>query len=899
MNATAVYSKSGKGVQEAAGKTSQLSRPDRAVLAAIDGRASLADVAQKVGRAFDNTFKLLIAQLDRDGFIREVSSASAAAGPAASRPAAPARPAGRPSAPTAPLNPDSDLDFTVTMPAAKRSAPLPPPQPPPRAPAPPPKAINVPPPPPPPSAEDKAKAERIAREQQAAMARAREEAERKAADERDRLKAEAEAKARTEAEARARADADVKARDAAAQAAHAAREAAVREAARVAAEARAKAEAEVRRAREEAERVRREAEEKLQREREQLEEERRKLEEERRQREEQARRQEAEQAMRRAREEEEERARRRQREEEEAAAADIRRKIEEKNSEHARKGEAPAPPPPPSAPPAYAAPPPAKTGDAFADSLLADLDSFNTREEEEERKRQAEDQERSAQQAAARREAEARQAQELAERQKKDDKARKKEEKERLAREEEERAAQAKREADERIAQEEARRKEEEEDRKRKAKEEERLASRATQTSSSYNESVDQRRRKESQLFSSATGRHRAERKKTSWGRTLALLLAIALVGGLAVLHFVPLPTAEYERAASQALGRRVKIGSANYSLVTGLQLKFSDVSVGDARVGRVRAYPELGALLGGRKAFSRIELEGLTLPPDSLGDALFAGINTGNFSVARVLAQDFKVDGALPLPPLAVELVYGPDGVVRSASVRGPDGLVAKLVPKGGEVQFDLTANRFTLPIAQEITLAQFGMKGSATRSSMNITAWDGELYNGTLSGTARLRWGGTWNLDGAITARGVNAAVFAPALLSDGRLEGTGRFSMSGAEPAKLARGGRLEGSFTVNKGVLGSFDLSRAIQTAGKQSTGSTRFAEMSGQGVYDRGAVALRNVTIGAGALNAGASADIAQTGALSGRIVADVRTASQTLRATLVLGGTVKEPQVRN
>jgi hypothetical protein len=96
-----------------------------------------------------------------------------------------------------------------------------------------------------------------------------------------------------------------------------------------------------------------------------------------------------------------------------------------------------------------------------------------------------------------------------------------------------------------------------------------------------------------------------------------------------------------------------------------------------------------------------------------------------------------------------------------------------------------------------------------------------------------------------------------------------------------------------------VLGSFDLSRAIQTAGKQSTGSTRFAEMSGQGVYDRGAVALRNVTIGAGALNAGASADIAQTGALSGRIVADVRTASQTLRATLVLGGTVKEPQVRN
>ena len=39
MNPTAIYSKSGKGVQEASGKTSFLDRGDRAVLSAIDGRA--------------------------------------------------------------------------------------------------------------------------------------------------------------------------------------------------------------------------------------------------------------------------------------------------------------------------------------------------------------------------------------------------------------------------------------------------------------------------------------------------------------------------------------------------------------------------------------------------------------------------------------------------------------------------------------------------------------------------------------------------------------------------------------------------------------------------------------------------------------------------------------------
>jgi hypothetical protein len=145
----------------------------------------------------------------------------------------------------------------------------------------------------------------------------------------------------------------------------------------------------------------------------------------------------------------------------------------------------------------------------------------------------------------------------------------------------------------------------------------------------------------------------------------------------------------------------------------------------------------------------------------------------------------------------------------------------------------------------------------------------------------------------------RNINAAVFAPALLSSGNAEGTGKFSMSAPDPSALISAGRIDCNFTVNKGTLGSFDLAQAIQSAGRNYRGTTPFVEMNGQGTYNRGAVSLRNVTIGAGALNAGASADITESGALSGRIVADVKTAARTLSATLLLGGTVKEPQVRN
>src|SRR3977135_3199048 len=78
MRPNAIYSKSGKGVQEASGKTTLLKREHRAVLAAIDGRATLADVAQKSGNEYDTDFQRLIIQLDKDGFIREVSPGTAA-----------------------------------------------------------------------------------------------------------------------------------------------------------------------------------------------------------------------------------------------------------------------------------------------------------------------------------------------------------------------------------------------------------------------------------------------------------------------------------------------------------------------------------------------------------------------------------------------------------------------------------------------------------------------------------------------------------------------------------------------------------------------------------------------------------------------------------------------------
>src|SRR5438876_300973 len=180
MRPNAIYSKSGKGVQEASGKTSLLKREHRVVLAAIDGRATLADEAQKSGNEYDADFQRLIIQLDKDGFIREVSS-----GTAASPAAAAARPAGK-------LDTAIDLDFSSLASSQKaNTAPQPTRPPPPPAPKAP--AVDM---------AAKAGAERRAKEQESALHRARKEAEEKARREAEALlrQIEEERKAREAAE---------------------------------------------------------------------------------------------------------------------------------------------------------------------------------------------------------------------------------------------------------------------------------------------------------------------------------------------------------------------------------------------------------------------------------------------------------------------------------------------------------------------------------------------------------------------------------------------------------------------------------------------------------------------------------------------------------------------------
>ncbi len=493
----------------------------------------------------------------------------------------------------------------------------------------------------------------------------------------------------------------------------------------------------------------------------------------------------------------------------------------------------------------------------------------------------------------------------------------------------EEEEQRAKEEAERREREEEERRKEEEAERKRKAKESlaakqaEERAAKAGATKGSPKEGskgaasggdldvsdedldADDIKRDQKALAGRAAAREQpsavvaATGRPKKWGKAVALALFVLLVGGLGLLHVMPMSTAEYEKAAAEAIGVPVKIGSARLSLITGIEIRFEGVSVGDAvKIRQVRSFPEVGSLFGAKKAFSRVELEGVSVAQSQVAGALLGKVAGENFRVARVVIKQLSLEGPLKLPPLDVDAAVSGDGSLQSVRLSGGDKLVVQLSPRGNDIAFEINAASLALPFVPALSLAEFSMKGTANRGGVTASEFDGRAFDGVISGSARIRWGASWAVDGEVKMRGVKVAVFAPALVSEGKVDGRAVYSMSGSSPAALYEGARLQGEFKIDKGVLGNFDLTRALQTGGAQTGGRTIFNELNGQGVYDKGAVQLRNITIVAGAMNAGASVDIDANGGIAGRIVADVKTPNQTLRATLNISGKVQDPVIR-
>src|SRR5262245_11365781 len=107
MNRRSILTKTGKGLMEATGKTSSLSRDLRNILKEIDGKVSVSELSDKFTKMGESKLLEALSEMERDGYVREFVG---------KQDEGPRTPAGRTPGPPS-LGEGSDLDFTAFTPA--------------------------------------------------------------------------------------------------------------------------------------------------------------------------------------------------------------------------------------------------------------------------------------------------------------------------------------------------------------------------------------------------------------------------------------------------------------------------------------------------------------------------------------------------------------------------------------------------------------------------------------------------------------------------------------------------------------------------------------------------------------------------------------------------------------
>src|SRR5258706_12144921 len=106
MNRRSILTKTGKGLMEATGKTSNLSRDQRNILKEIDGKVSVSELSDKFEKMGEPRLLEALSSMEREGYLREFIG---------KQEEGPRVPVGR--APSAAPSQAGDLDFTAFTPA--------------------------------------------------------------------------------------------------------------------------------------------------------------------------------------------------------------------------------------------------------------------------------------------------------------------------------------------------------------------------------------------------------------------------------------------------------------------------------------------------------------------------------------------------------------------------------------------------------------------------------------------------------------------------------------------------------------------------------------------------------------------------------------------------------------
>lgn len=397
--------------------------------------------------------------------------------------------------------------------------------------------------------------------------------------------------------------------------------------------------------------------------------------------------------------------------------------------------------------------------------------------------------------------------------------------------------------------------------------------------------------------------------KRGNWGKRIAFVIILVLVGGLGLIHVLSFDAQKllFEQAASAQIGQPVKIRALHFALIPQAHWRAEEVSIGGGgqiRAASIKAQTSSTAVLGGG-IITALSLDTVTVNEEGLAWLLFGKTQQSSVAFPRVTATNVNVSSSrLLLPVLDVTAELVPDGSWQKLIAQATDRKFLAEFERGTQaISLKIDSAGYAPPSsfssesvnkAQSISLTDFRAIATLSERQLTVSEFSGGTLGGVLAGAARMTWDDGIRLSSEFNASRIGLATLLPSLFDTGMLSGNGAFVMSGTDLSSLRKSVRGDGSFVIERGQLRRVDLGKVLQGGG--NSGKTLFSQMNGRFAYGEGKTQITGVKLTADLLSASGSAELAAENTLNGRFVVELKSTKMTVKGNLTVFGSITEPQ---
>ena len=415
------------------------------------------------------------------------------------------------------------------------------------------------------------------------------------------------------------------------------------------------------------------------------------------------------------------------------------------------------------------------------------------------------------------------------------------------------------------------------------------------------------------QTFPFMNTRRKRARFDKRWIKPLALGIAAMLLLLIGIAHLVSFSfyIPELERQLAESLGQRVVVQDIRFSAFPAPHLKLDGVTIGDlasVRIAKARLFPSLSSWFADKKVMRRVELESVTLSEDSV-NALSVW-SRHQAQAAPINFQYLQVKDAKLAHRLLDLFAFDADmevdkGRFVKAQMKSTDRRITiDFLPQGDALHVDLSAVSSVLPLEPRLQFDTLKVSALVRGESLTASSIEGQLYGGSLTGTAQMDWRKGWQFSADI---GVRQVAIEPSLLLftrdiriEGKLEAKVRVAAQSAALEDLFGAPQLQATFRAKNGEFSGIDLVRALQAPSRSGNvgGKTHFNELTGAMHLANGHYQYRQIKLQGGVISAAGNVDISPERNLSGNLVGELRTRTTAIRTPFTFGGTLASPTLK-